>query len=171
MCGFMPMMQLIFSQANDKTSELGEYEQLLSKQGPRGRGWFDRQLTLTAIVPAKASRSSRSLPTRTEFQGFRYSSRSEGSDEKLYKTLVRFSAGVLLCSLVCAGLFTDMVRARSTKLDFACHNAAVTGEWYFPGHRVNGFSCGCTVTTNSLGKNSAMAPTPNFEATNPRQPE
>lgn len=135
------------------------------------RGGIDGQLTLTAIVPAKASRSSRSLPTRTEFQGFRYSSRSVGSDEKLYKTLVRFSAGVLLCSLVCAGLFTDMVRARSTKLDFACHNAAVTGEWYFPGHRVNGFSCGGTVTTNSLCKNSAIAPTPTFETTNPRQPE
>lgn len=169
MCGFMQMMQLIFSQATDKTSELGKYEQLLSKLGPDGG--IDRQLTLTAIVPAKASRSSRSLPTRTEFQGFRYSSRSVGSDEKLYKTLVRFSSGVLLWSLVCAGLFTDMVRARSTKLDFACHNAAVTGEWYFPGHRVNGFSCGGTVTTDSLCKNSAIEPTPNFETTNPRQPE
>lgn len=35
----MQMMQLIFSQANDKTSELGKYEQLLSKQGPGGGDW------------------------------------------------------------------------------------------------------------------------------------
>ncbi len=107
--------------------------------------------TFNAMLPAKESRSSRSIPMRIEFQGSRYCSRSTASDEKPYITLVRLCSGVRCCSnLDCAaaGPFRggETFRTLRTKLDLTCHRASVTGERYVPGHRVGVFSFGVGVT-------------------------
>jgi hypothetical protein len=89
--------------------------------------------TFNAMLPAKESRSSRSIPMRIEFQGSRYCSRSTASDEKPYITLVRLCSGVRCCSnLDCAAAGPsrggETFRTLRTKLDLTCHRASVTGE-------------------------------------------
>jgi hypothetical protein len=117
----------------------------VNKLTPRKKIEMDIALgiTLTAMVPARASRSSSSLPMRTSFQGSRYCSLRMSSVANLYTMLVRLCAGVLTSSSVCGRCSAEEAPfpasiIRSKMLDRASQSALVTGEWYIPGHRLSG---------------------------------